>query len=337
MRDWDLELLWCLGFGTWCFFLTPMRLLSLLALVACTTVHAQDLALNTLLIDGEDWKVVAEGLGFADGPMTDADGNFLYCDMRGEQAGIYKIALDGTKTKLSDESVSGMKLGPDGRLYCCQGSKKRVVAIDLATKQVEVLTEDVQPNDLAMSHRGHIYFTETGKKQVTFLDAKTKEKRVADTGITKPNGIALSPDQGTLAVSDMGGENTWTFRVEADGSLSAKAPYMAMRMPIDPEGKSESGKAPPVKSASGGDGMTTDAAGRYYVTSALGVQVFDPTGRMCGVLPKPQLDKPLTSCALAGPGLSYLYITNGDKIYRRKVQAVGHFTARPPVASAGKK
>ena len=83
--------------------------------------------------------------------------------------------------------------------------------------------------------------------------------------------------------------------------------------------------------------MTTDAAGRYYVTSALGVQVFDPTGRMCGVLPKPQLDKPLTSCALAGPGLSYLYITNGDKIYRRKVQAAGHFTARPPVASAGKK
>jgi enterochelin esterase family protein len=315
-----------------------MRFLPLLALVAFTTVHAQDMALSTLLIDGEDWKVVAEGLGFADGPMTDADGNFYFCDMRGEQAGIYKVALDGAKTKLSDESVSGMKLGPDGRLYCCQGAKKRLIAINLATREVEVVAEDVQPNDLAMSHRGHIYFTETGKKQVTFVDAKTKEKRMADAGIAKPNGIALSPDQGTLAVSDMGGENTWTFRIEPDGSLSAKAPYMTMRLPIDPDGKFESAKPPPYKPASGGDGMATDAAGRFYVTSFLGVQVFDPTGRMCGVLPKPQLDKPLTSCALAGPGLAYLYITNGDKIFRRKTQATGHFTARAPgVAPAAKK
>jgi enterochelin esterase family protein len=306
-----------------------MRLLSLLALTAFTA-HAQDLALSTLLIDGEDWQVVAEGLGFADGPMTDAEGNFLFCDMRGDAAGIYRIGLDGKKTKLSDESVSGMKLGPDGRLYCCQGAKKRLIAIDLASKQVEVLAEDVQPNDLAVSHRGHIYFTETGKKQVTFVDAKTKEKRIADTGINGPNGIALSPDQGTLAVSDHRGEHTWTFRIEPDGSLSAKAPYMTMRLPIDPEGKFENAKPPPYKNASGGDGMTTDAAGRYYVTSHLGVQVFDPTGRMCGVLPKPQPDKPLTSCALSGPALAYLYVTNGDRIYRRKTQATGHYTARPP-------
>jgi enterochelin esterase family protein len=314
-----------------------MRFLPLLALATLASAHAQDMALSTLLIDGEDWQVVAEGLGFADGPMTDAEGNFLFCDMRGDAAGIYKIALDGTKTKLSDESVSGMKLGPDGRLYCCQGAKKRLIAIDLATKAIEVLAEDVQPNDLAMSHRGHIYFTETGKKQVTFVDAKTKEKRVADTGITKPNGIALSPDQGTLAVSDMGGEHTWTFRIEPDGSLSAKAPYMTMRLPIDPDGKFESAKPPPYKSASGGDGMTTDASGRYYVTSHVGVQVFDPTGRMCGVLPKPQPDKPLTSCALSGPGLAYLYVTNGDRIYRRRTQATGHFTARAPAATAREK
>ncbi len=311
-----------------------MRLLPVLALASLATVHAQDLALSTLLIDGEDWKVVAEGLGFADGPLSDPAGNFLFCDMRGEQAGIYKIALDGTKTKLSDESVSGMKFGPDGRLYCCLGAKKRLIAINLVTKEVEVLAEDVQPNDLAMSHRGHIYVTETGKKQVTFVDARTKEKRVADTGITKPNGIALSPDQGTLAVSDMDGEKTWTFRIEPDGSLSAKTPYMRMRMPIDPEGKFESAKPPPAKAASGGDGMTTDAAGRYYVTSFLGVQVFDPTGRMCGVLAKPQPDKPLTSCALSGPGLAYLYVTNGDKIFRRKTQATGHFTAQPPKPEA---
>ena len=74
--------------------------------------------------------------------------------------------------------------------------------------------------------------------------------------------------------------------------------------------------------------MTSDTLGRFYVTTALGVQVFDPTGRLCGVLTRPQLDKPLTSCVLSGPNREYLYVTNGDKIFRRKVQATGNTLAR---------
>jgi hypothetical protein len=41
------------------------------------------------------------------------------------------------------------------------------------------------------------------------------------------------------------------------------------------------------------------------------------------VAPKPQKNKLLTSCTLAGPSGEFLYVTNGDKIFRRKVQAVG--------------
>ena len=59
--------------------------------------------------------------------------------------------------------------------------------------------------------------------------------------------------------------------------------------------------------------------GRFYVTSDLGVQIFDPTGRPCGVLPKVDQDQPLTTCILAGPDHSTLYIAHGTKIYRRKL------------------
>ena len=45
------------------------------------------------------------------------------------------------------------------------------------------------------------------------------------------------------------------------------------------------------------------------------------------MLPKPVPDKPLTNCVLAGPNRDYLYVTNGDKIYRRKVATDG--VARP--------
>jgi sugar lactone lactonase YvrE/enterochelin esterase-like enzyme len=281
-----------------------------------------DLTLHKLLIEGEGWQPVAEGLGFADGPCSDEAGNFYYSDMRAP--GIFEVSTGGTSTKVIAEPASGLKFGPDGRIYACQGAKKRLIAIDLASNgAIEVLATDVQPNDLVVSRKGHIYFTETGKKQVKLIDLKTKEVRVVDTGITRPNGIALSPDQGTLAVSDSGGGNVWTFRVESDGTLAAKTPYMTMRLPTDDKGEFKFNEPPPYKPASSGDGMTTDTLGRYYVTSALGVQVFDPTGRLCGVLPKPQPDKPLTSCTLAGPDRAYLYITNGDKIYRRKVQAQG--------------
>ena len=63
--------------------------------------------------------------------------------------------------------------------------------------------------------------------------------------------------------------------------------------------------------------MAVDKKGRYYITSQLGVQIFDPTGRPCGVLPKPNPDQPLTTCILAGSDHSTLYIAHGSAIYSR--------------------
>jgi enterochelin esterase-like enzyme/sugar lactone lactonase YvrE len=285
---------------------------------------AGDMTLHRLLIEGDTWQPVVEGLTFADAPAADPDGNFMYSDMRPPAAGIFRVAADGTRTKVSDEGVSGMKFGPDGRIYACQGAKRRLIAIDPKTGAVTEVASDVQPNDLVVTARGHIYFTETPKKQITFLNPATGEKRVADVGLANPNGITLSPDQGTLAISEAGGQHVWTYRINPDGSLDAKLPYMTLRRPIDPNGEFRFHEPPPYRAASSGDGMTSDSLGRYYVTSAVGVQVFDPTGRLCGVLDRPQLSKPLTSCVLAGPNREYLYVTNGDKIYRRKVQATGN-------------
>jgi sugar lactone lactonase YvrE len=183
--------------------------------------------------------------------------------------------------------------------------------------EAEVLATEVQPNDLVVTKAGRVYFTETGKQQVTMLDLQTKQVSGVDTGIAGPNGIALSPDGGTLAVSDYRGSHVWAFRLEADGKLSGKAPYMTLRRPIDAKGEFKFSEPPPLAVASGGDGMGTDGIGRWFVASALGVQVFDPTGRECGLVSKPQPGKPLTSCAVSG---DYLYATNGDKVFRRRVK-----------------
>ncbi len=277
-----------------------------------------DLTLLNLLIPGESWETVAEGLGFADALCSDKAGNVYFCDMKAPS--VVRIATDGTRAELAKESVSGLEFSPDGTLlYGCQGAKNRVISINVASGEVKVVAEGVKPNDLAVTSDGFLLITETGAQQVTRIDPKTGEVKAVDTGISKPNGIALSTDGGTLAVSDYGGAHTWTFRVNAGGVLDAKMPTMPMRLAIDPQGEFKFNEPPPYVTTSRGDGMAIDKVGRFYVTSDLGVQVFDPTGRPCGVLPKVHKDQPLTTCILAGPDHSTLYIAHGTKIYRRKL------------------
>lgn len=276
-----------------------------------------DLTLLDLLIPGESWELVAEDLGFADALCADKSGNLYFCDMK--EPGVYRFdAVNGTKSKISDESVSGLEFNPDETLlYACQGSQSRVISIDPNNGTVKTVAEGVKPNDLAVTKDGFILFTQTGKSEVVRIDPKSGEVSVADTGITKPNGIALSNDGGTLAVSDYGGTHTWTFRVNTGGVLDAKMPTMPMRLRIDPKGEFNFNEEPPYVAVSKGDGMAVDRKGRFYVTSDLGVQIFDPTGRPCGVLPKVDEDQPLTSCMLAGEGYNTLFIAQGKKIYKR--------------------
>ncbi len=279
---------------------------------------AGDLTLLKLLMRDQTWTLTADELGFADGLCADTAGNLYFSDMKAPA--VYRIDVrDGTKTPIAKESVSGLDFGPDGVLYGCQGAKNRVIAIDVKTGDVTTVATGVKPNDLAVTHDGFILITETRSQQVTRINIKTGEVTPVDTGISKPNGIALSNDGGTLAVSDYGGQWTWMFRVNPGGELDAKMPNMPMRLPIDYKGEFKFNEPPPFLSASSGDGMAVDKKGRYYVTSALGVQIFDPTGRPCGVLPKVDQDQPLTSCILAGPKHSTLYIAHGNRIYRREL------------------
>ncbi len=276
---------------------------------------AQDMPLTQVLIEGEDWQSVSKGHRFTDGLTTDADGNLYFADVAAGTT-INRIGLDGKLTAVADNAprISGMHFGPDGRIYACQGgSFGRIVAFDLEAGKMEVVAENVKPNDLVVTSDGHIYFTETGKMQVSHI-APGGAVQAADVaskaaGAQRPNGIALTPDEGTLAVSDYGGRHTWVWRLGKDGSLDLRQPYITLRTP-----------APALPSK--GDGMTMDAVGRYYVTSAVGLQMFDPTGRMGGVIAAPTR-QPIVSVAFAGPGHQYLYVAAGDEIFRRKTKTSG--------------
>ena len=272
-----------------------------------------DLALSGLLIPGKGWEAVVEDRKFVDAPCSDAAGNFYYSDLGGG-TGLHKIASDGSATVFNAQAtgISGMKFGPDGRLYACHNKEKRVIAID-PSGAVEVLATDIGCNDLVVTSKGHVYVTETGKKQVVLIEGPGKS-RVVDTGITAPNGLALSPDQGTLAVSDYAGVAAWAFRIEANGDLGARMPVF----PYRDFGNTVNSK---------GDGMTSDTTGRWYVSTQAGVEVYDPNGRPVGLILAPT-SAPITSATLSGPGLNWLFVLTQGKIYKRQVNATGVVSAK---------
>ena len=281
-----------------------------------------DRPIRRQIMPGESWTVVADGLGFADATCTDDAGNFWFCDMKAPA--IWRIdAATAARTEVAKEAVSGLEFGPDGLLYGCQGGKQRIVTIDPRSGAVAEVAVGVAPNDLAITAGGHLFFTDTKQGRVCHVATGAKrpaEVRTVAEGIAGPNGIVLTRDGGILAVSEHRGQRVWTFRVHPDGTLDAGMPTMTLRRPIDPKGAFDRHAPPPYVAESRGDGMAVDASDRFYVTSALGIQVFDPTSRLCGVFAPPHAGRGPTSCILAGPGHEYLYVTSGDTVHRRRLK-----------------
>jgi len=274
-----------------------------------------DEALSKVLAGGgkpNDWELVGEGFGFTDAACSDAEGNFYFSDL--SKGIIHRVGVDGKVTAWLEggPKASGLKFGPDGRLYGAsqgnaKGGRKEIVAIDPRTKAVETIATDVDPNDLIVSKAGWIYFTDTGAgdvKRVPISAHSMPRPAPVAGGINKPNGISLSADQRMLVVSEYGGTNAWSYLIAEDGSLRAGERNFELR-------------APAGRTDSGGDGMATDSQSRYYITSHLGIQMFDSGGRMGGVIAKPDA-KSCVSVAFAGPEHSYLYACASDKVWRRK-------------------
>ena len=271
-------------------------------------------AVANLLVPGEDWQLLSEGHGFTEGPAANAKGEVFFTDIPNSR--IHKIDLDGKVTTFAEDSgkANGLMFGPDGRLYACANGKKQITAYDESGK-ASVFADGLESNDLAIDHHGNLYVTDPGNKQVWFI-SKSGEKRVVDKGIEQPNGILFTPDQSLLYVSDTRGQFVYSFLVQPDGSLADKQRYFHLHLPDAATG-------------SGADGMTVDATGTLYVTTSLGLQFCDQAGRVNGIISKPQ-NKWLSNAVFGGADFSELYVTCGDKVYKRKTKQKGVLSYQAP-------
>jgi sugar lactone lactonase YvrE len=275
--------------------------------------------LQEILLPGEDWKLVAEGYQFTEGPSVNAQGEVFFNDV--PQGKTYRVGLDGAVSLFLDDSRrgDGQAFGPDGRLYAVAGGTEEILAWD-PQGQATLVADGFRGNDLVVRHDGGIYVTQPGwngtdPSQIWYV-APGGEKHVVDTGLKFSNGITLSPDQSLLYVSDYRSHWVYSYQVQADGSLAHKQRYYHLHVPDTADD-------------SGADGMRVDRDGRLYVATRLGLQVCDQAGRVNCIIPTP--NGRVSNLAFGGADFQTLYATCGDRLYARKVKVAGAQAWQAPV------
>ena len=263
--------------------------------------------LKEILIPGEGWQVAWEGGKFTEGPAANAKGEVFFTDIPNSKS--YKIGLDGNVTEFIADTKkgNGQAFGPDGRLYLVAGESK-ILAFDAQGKASEIAS-GITGNDLTVLANGNIYVTEPltegGKSSYLWLIKPDGSKQIVDKGLKFANGVAASPDQSLLYVDDARSHWVYSYQIQPDGTLNDKQRYYHLHVPDTADD-------------SGADGMEVDNAGRLYVATRMGLQVCDQAGRVNCIIPTP--NGRASNVVLGGADGDTLYVTAGDKVYKRKVK-----------------
>ncbi len=273
-----------------------------------TVGNSKNQVLGEVLVPGEGWELVGQGYKFTEGVAVNAKGEVFYQDIPDSKT--YKVGLDGKVSVLpiNAKKASGTSFGPDGKRYVVAGATNQVLRYD-ANEKESVVADSISGNDLVVAGNGNIYVTApdgTEKPSKIYLIRPNGEKLVVDEGLKFANGVALSPDQTQLYVTESASHWIWIYTVRPDGTLTNKQHYGWLQVPDDAE------NAWP-------DGLKCDREGRIYTTSRMGIQILDQTGRVNVILPLPKT----SNCCLGGPDFNILYVSCWDKVYRRKLKVRG--------------
>jgi gluconolactonase len=252
-------------------------------------------------------------------------------------AAIKRLALTGLSFPVDPSRLSvlpaevhmpnGMAAGHDGRLVVCeQGTRSehaRISRVDPATGRVEGLVDGWgglrlnSPNDVAVRRDGTIWFTDPsygclqgfrpepqlGDYVYCFNPGSGRLAVVADC-FDKPNGLAFSPDERTLYITDSGAN-------QEPGSYHVRRPHHIAAFDVRDGGHLRGGRLFAVTTPGFPDGITVDHAGRVYASAFSGVQVFSPAGDLIGQIGVPGA----VNFTFGGASGDVLFITTDTAIW----------------------
>ncbi|WP_062125441.1 SMP-30/gluconolactonase/LRE family protein [Geofilum rubicundum] len=278
----------------------------------------------------KDQRVVAEGaqpillsnqFTFTEGPATDKQGNVYFTDQPNNQI-IKWTQEDNSFSVFTDSShrSNGMYFDREGKLISCADLNNQLISIN-QNGELSILAEGYNglplngPNDLWIDNKGGIYITDPYYQRpwwnhqqmpqdaqcVYYLNPQgTQLTRVADK-LQAPNGIIGTPDNTLLYVSDIADGKTYSYQIQADGSLSNRKLLFEK----------------------GSDGMTLDQRGNIYITNADGVTVFNKEGQQIDQILIPE--DWTANVTFGGKERNKLFITASKSVYLVDMKVKGAY------------
>ena len=270
----------------------------------------QNQVLAGILIDGQNWETVGEGYKFTEGPTANKTGEVFFQDI--PNAKTYKVGINGKVEIINQDSQNACatEFDKDGNRYEVAKKTTSIAKFGSDGKKQDFAT-DIAGNDVTITFNGNAYVTVPDGKEkpsTIYLIKPNGEKTVVDKGLLYANGLALSPDQSLLYVTESTSHWVWVYQILADGTLANKQRYGWLHV-RDTEENAWS------------DGITCDREGRIYVATRSGIQILDQTGRVNAILPTP--NGSASSVAFGGKNFDILYVTANDKVYKRKLNTHG--------------
>jgi gluconolactonase len=292
----------------------------------------------------KDWKIekLAEGFGWAEGPIWVKSGQYLlFTDVPGnkmwqwsEKGGLVKF-LDPSGAANPDPAVwreagaNGLAILDRKTILLADTGSRMIQKLDLKTKKKTPVASALDgkklssPNDVARMKSGVLFFTDPPYGFRKFDDAPEKEipfngvyRRGKDGKVTviekelhRPNGVALSPDERTLYVtqSEPTRAIVMAYSLDAKGNVTGKTLFHDF---TDLVGAQNPGLP---------DGLTVASDGTIFTTGPGGVIVLSKDGKRLGRISD---GKATANCKFGDDGKT-LYLTSHNMLARIRLNVSG--------------
>ena len=328
--------------------------LSCVASVACIAAPAAPIKIEEATIDRwdpamdaivpKDWKIekLAEGFGWAEGPIWVKSGGYLlFTDVPGnkmwkwsEKGGLEKF-LDPSGAANPDMDVwreagaNGLAILDKKSILLADTGSRGIQKLDLKSKKKTPVAMSFEgkkfasPNDVTRMKSGVIFFTDPPYGFKKFDDApqieikfngvyrmgKDGKVTAIEKELYRPNGVALSPDERTLYVSQS--EPTKAiinaYSLDADGNVTGKKLFHDV---TDLVGEKSPGLP---------DGLTVASDGTIFTSAPGGILVLSKEGKRLGRIND---GKPTANCKFGDDGKT-LYLTSKDMLARIRLNVTG--------------
>lgn len=253
---------------------------------------------------------LADGFSFTEGPVWHPDGFLLFSDPNlnviyrynpiNKNVTIYQSHSGYTGTDigtLGQPGSNGLAIDAQGRLLVCQHGNRQVIRHEIKGP-VTVLASQIDgkrlnsPNDIVLKSDGTVYFTDPpyglsrhyddAKKELDYQGVfmiKNGKVTVVAKDCGGPNGIAFSPDEKYLYVSNWDirdihhTKDIWRYEVQQDGTLKNGKIFYSFNYTLDDEAL---------------DGLKVDLQGNIFCSAPGGVYIIDANARLIGKIECPE-------------------------------------------------